>query len=71
MAVMAKDRKRAGKPHQIYLDETLTEAMGAYLDEAEPRITKTAYIESLIRNDLRARGKWPPPAKKKPKPADE
>lgn len=70
-ATMARDKKvkpgeepkkpsRAGtKPLHVYLDEGLVDALQSHLDGEEPRISKTAYIDALIRADLRKRGKWP------------
>jgi hypothetical protein len=49
-----------GKPLQVCLDHALTTAMQEYLESLEPHISKTAYIEALIRADMRARGKLPP-----------
>ena len=55
-------RERAGTPLHIYIDPALDGAMKLFLSEEDPQITKTAYIESLIRADLKRRGKWPPPS---------
>lgn len=59
-----KPSSREGlRPLHVYLDELLLDAMSERISEMEPRPSKTSYIESLIRADLRKAGKWPPQPK--------
>jgi len=53
-------RVRTGTAINVYVDDALGAAMNGYLDGTEPYISKTAYIEALIKADLRSRGLWPP-----------
>jgi hypothetical protein len=52
-------RVRTGVPLHVYVPPELRAAMEAHIDSAEPAITKTAYIEALIKADLRKQGRWP------------
>lgn len=52
-------RVRTGTAINVYIDDDLAAAMEAHIDSAEPAITKTAYIEALIKADLRKQGRWP------------
>jgi len=59
-------RERAGVPLHVFIDPLIDDVLKQYLLQTDPQITKTAYIESLIRADLRQRGLWPPPAEAPP-----
>lgn len=66
MSIMARKKKptgpkrvRAGTAINVYVDDALGDALDAYLESTEPRVSKTAYIEALIKADLRRLGRWP------------
>lgn len=67
---MAKKKRprypRSGRPLYIYLPVEVDDALRAVLAQTDPVITKTAYVESLIRADLRRRGLLPTELKRLP-----
>lgn len=71
-AIMAKKKrptdsgpsKRQGVLLGIRINEDLAAAMDAYLASTNPRISKTAFLEYVIGEELREHGHWPPPSEK-------
>ncbi len=53
---------RTGTPLHVWIDPEIAEALQGFLASADPRISKTAAVESALREFLRPRGFWPPPA---------
>ncbi len=53
-------RVRPGVAINVYIDPDLAAIMESYLDGLDPKITKTALIESLLRGFFRQKGLWPP-----------
>jgi hypothetical protein len=75
MPVMAKKRPRATPPEEqgeprrpnrtgvslhVYIEPAIDGALQGYLDASEPKVSKTAAVETALREFLRARGHWPP-----------
>jgi hypothetical protein len=50
---------RSGTPLHIWIDEDLAQALQGYLDSTDPRVAKTAFVESVLREALRVKGFWP------------
>ncbi len=74
MPTMSK-KKPDGKPKRVrhgfnlnlWIGQQVGEAFAALVDGIEPRTNKSAYVEMLIREHLKAKGLWPPPAESEPK----
>lgn len=43
-----------------WVDDELADALQAYVDSTEPRVSKTSTIEAALRAFLREKGFWPP-----------
>ena len=60
---MSATKKRPARRNRVALHvliaPALAEALGGYLSSAEPRVTRTAAVESALREFLKARGQWP------------
>lgn len=64
MPIMTERKKpnRKGKSLGAYLPSDLLEAFDRYVEETEPKPSKTAILAMLIRRFLGEKGYWPPPA---------
>ncbi len=51
---------RTGSPLHAWIDPAIMEALDAYVESTEPRVTKTSTIETAIKDFLRRQGRWPP-----------
>lgn len=51
---------RSDEVLHVRIDPAIDAALDAYLDATEPRVSKTAAVESALREFLRAKGYWPP-----------
>jgi hypothetical protein len=68
MLSMTKKKKKRGRPAtgrtgvplHAYIDATLSRALEAYLAGTEPKVSRTAAVESALRAWLKERGFWPP-----------
>lgn len=58
-----KNVKDLANPNLIHLwlDKYLMEVLDTYVEESDPQVSKTAVVESALREFFRTRGKWPPP----------
>jgi hypothetical protein len=56
-----KPRKpsRTGVPLHVWIDQDLAAALQDYLDSTDPKVSKTAAVESALRELLRGKGFWP------------
>jgi cytochrome c553 len=61
-------RRKRGQPDlahpgkmQAWIDADVFDALDDYTDGAEPRVSKTAAIESALKDFLRKQGFWPRP----------
>lgn len=50
---------RTGVPLHIYVHTEIDQALQEYLESTEPRVPKTAAVESALRAFLAERGFWP------------
>lgn len=70
MSLMAKKRpklpdepkrpNRTGVSLHVYIDPAIDGALAAYLQGSEPQVSKTAAVETAIREFLGRKGHWPP-----------
>lgn len=51
---------RSGKPLHMWIDQTLRDALDAYLGGLDPAPSLTSFVESAIRHRLTQLGGWPP-----------
>lgn len=61
------EKRRKGVSTHAYIDPEVSEALNEYLAATEPQVSKTAAIESALREFLKNRGHWP---RKGPSDAD-
>ncbi len=60
-----KKQKRGGVPLGLYILPEIFGAFSRFVEGSEPRTSKTAVIEMLLKRFLEAEGYWPPPDTKK------
>ncbi len=51
---------RSGESLHVYIDPAIADALRGYLAATEPEVSKTAAVESALREFLRSKGQWPP-----------
>ena len=51
---------RTGVPINVWVDEEVSAAMDAYLASTDPVVSKTAAVDSALKQFLREKGFWPP-----------
>ncbi len=56
-------RVRTGYNLNVWIDSELGESFEEALKRIEPRTSKTALLEMLLREHLRSKGFWPPAPK--------
>lgn len=57
-----RKQARSGSPLHAWINEELMAALDAHLEGTDPRISKTAFIETALKKLLREYGAWPPKA---------
>lgn len=60
MSTEKKKPNRSGVPLHVWIDPAIAEALQSYLEATEPKVFKTAAVESALKDFLRAKGCWPP-----------
>lgn len=58
-----KKPQRSGVPLHAWIEGKIMTALESYLDSTEPRVSKTAAIESALKDFLKGKGFWPPETK--------
>jgi hypothetical protein len=56
--------QRSGVPLNAWIEESIMQALESYLDSTDPRVSKTAALESALKDFLKGKGFWPPPEDK-------
>ncbi|MFO0846623.1 MAG: hypothetical protein U0797_30360 [Gemmataceae bacterium] len=59
-----KKPQRSGVPLNAWIEEPIMQALEMYLDGTDPRVSKTAALESALKDFLKGKGFWPPPGSK-------
>ena len=55
---------RTGTPLHAWIDDEIAGAFQEYIESTDPRVSKTASLETALKEFLRSRGFWP--RKKRP-----
>ena len=61
-----KKPKRSGVSLGVYIASELRDAFDRFIDQTEPRTSKTAVIEMLLTRYLTEQEFWPPPTPDQP-----
>lgn len=55
----SKKATRSGAPLHCWIDPDVMAAVDEYVEESEPRVSKTAFVEAALKDLLRKYGCWP------------
>lgn len=60
---MGRKKKDKGEPKVplfVQLEPEIARALAEYLEATDPEVSKTAAVESALKDFLRGKGYWPP-----------